>query len=111
MFVNEYTTLYPCTMVNFSAFTTMKRTKKMKSTQRDVITEQTLRDCSTPVATAGLKDTLTNWLRSIVEKPFVKRPELNAGANPATPSVPGRSAGRGDREEGADAECEDQNES
>ena len=54
---------------------------------------------------------LTNWLRSIVEKPFAKRLELNAGANPACPSIPGVRTGRGDREEGADAECVDQNES
>lgn len=70
-------------------------------------------ECSTLVGTvvaAGLKVTLTKWLRSIVEKPFVKRAELNTGGNPA-PSVPGVSTGRGDREEGADAEWVDQNES
>jgi len=69
------------------------------------------RECSTLVGTvvdAGLKDKLIKWLRSIVEKPFVKRAELNTGGSP---SVPGVSAGRGDREEGADAEWVDQKES
>jgi hypothetical protein len=51
---------------------------------------------------------LTNRLKSIVENPFSKRLELNAGANPTCPSIPG---GRGDRGGGADAECADQNES